>query len=130
MGSAIDARLLARLTDPEPDVRCAAAVALAHHGPTAVARLIDRAASPDPAVRQAVAAALPVVVVNGGLGAEPAFNLVAALARDGEARVRREAVRALPLLKGAPARGMMRRALLDPDLDVRLAAQLAAGGGP
>jgi HEAT repeat protein len=56
--------------------------------------------------------------------------LVRRLVRDAEPRVRREAVRALPLLDGTPARGEMRRALLDPDLDVRMAAQLAAGGGP
>jgi hypothetical protein len=130
MGGAADARLLARLADGEADVRAAAAIGLAHHGPTAAVRLIERAASPDTAVRQAVAAALPIVVVNSGLGAEEAFNLVARLVRDVEPRVRRDAVRALPLLKGAPARGLMRRALLDPDLDVRLAAQLAAGGGP
>jgi WD40 repeat protein/serine/threonine protein kinase len=130
MGGAIDARLLPRLADPEPDVRVAAALGLAHHGPTSVVHLIERAASPDAAVRQAVAAALPVVIVTGGLGADEAFALVRGLMHDAEPRVRREAVRALPLLKGAPARSLMRRALLDPDLDVRLAAQLAAGGGP
>jgi HEAT repeat protein len=130
MGGAIDARLLPRLADPEPDVRVTAALSLAHHGPTSVARLIERAESPDAAVRQAVAAALPVVIVTGGLGADEAFALVRGLMHDAEPRVRREAVRALPLLKGAPARSLMRRALLDPDLDVRLAAQLAAGGGP
>jgi WD40 repeat protein/serine/threonine protein kinase len=130
MGATIDARLLARLADPEPDVRAAAALAMAHHGPTSVARLIERSANPDAAVRQAVATALPAIVVNGGLDAREGFELVRRLVRDAEPRVRREAVRALPLLDGTPARGEMRRALLDPDLDVRMAAQLAAGGGP
>jgi HEAT repeat protein len=130
MGGSVDARLVARLADPEPDVRAAAAIGLAHHGPTAVARLVERAASPHAGTRQAVAAALAIVVANGDLGADGSFRLVARLARDVEPGVRREAVRALPLFKGAPARAEMRRALLDPDLDVRLAAQLAAGGGP
>ena len=130
MGGAIDARLFARLADPEPDVRAAAALGLAHHGAASATRLLERATSPNPSVRHAVAAALPVAIVNAGLGADEAFALVRGLAHDLDSRVRREAVRALPLLKGAPARAEQRRALLDPDLDVRMAAQLAAGGGP
>ncbi|BAJ29128.1 MULTISPECIES: fumarate reductase/succinate dehydrogenase flavoprotein subunit [Kitasatospora] len=120
VGSPTAAPTLARLAaDPDPLVRAGALTGAAALGGAGLADLAER---PDPAWQVRKAAA-------GVLGAAGRWPALAALAADGNADVRKAAVRALAAGTAEPAvEAALRERLADGDADVRAYARLALKG--
>ena len=109
------------LDSPESAIVWRAAYALARGRSSAGARsLLARAGSPWSSVREQVARGLGWTVTGDSLG-EAALAVLARLARDADARVRVNAVRASATY-GPRGRAAVTTALLDPNVGVRLVA--------
>ena len=136
--------LLRALADPKPTVRAAAAAALGAVGDSSAAEaLAECLKDPSPMVRAASAGALGAIggrestglVATSqpadGAGGPPASarsGAIAALLKDPDASVRREAAKALGLLRDANAVDPLGRAATgDSDIQTRTAAAAALG---
>jgi HEAT repeat protein len=112
--------LVAALEDPSPDVRAAAALALAEIGAApAVERLIALAGAEDSRVAQAA------VIALGESGDRRAFDPLLAALRSERADIRFQAVIAVARLAPAEAFEHLERAADDPDPEVRANALAA-----
>ena len=117
-------RWIAFLSDPAPELRLAAARALAHKGKSAVPLVIDALNSTEVQVRSQAADILADIGPNA---ARAVPRLISLLKKDTDGHVRAAAAHALGKMRsaGAPAIPALREALKDTDRDVAARSQEA-----
>jgi WD40 repeat protein/serine/threonine protein kinase len=124
LGEGASGSLVERLSDPDPDVRRLASLALAlARRPEATDRLRRALSDSNPLVREAATMVVPHLLANEQLTAAEGWALLRERARDGEPSVRRAALRAHALFTPELASRAVSESVNDPDADVAATAR-------
>jgi hypothetical protein len=124
LGEAASGSLVERLSDPDPDVRRLAALALAlARRPEATDRLRRALSDGNPLVREASTLVVPHLLANEQLAAAEGWALLRERAGDGEPSVRRAALRAYAMFTPELAARAVSESVGDPDSGVAATAR-------